>query len=384
MYKVLRGRRAGSREVPARPADAAGRRPESRARSRCCAPGHRASCSSGEADYQLHIIYLWYERQTASALEILEDAARDSTRATRCSSSEIARIQDEYLHDPTASLAVLADAARLGARAAGQRNRCWRRSARAWRSRACSTRLHETDQAIEHLEAVIALRPKAPFGALALAHPRLGEAHDRLGDRADGSQVVPQRGGDRVRTLTSTVCGGRWAPGRATPRTPRHSEAYRLSLEGWRRLEKKDLAGAAAALERSLALNGRGSGRALPPRTRAAVAGEEAPAAARAVRGGDPRSAHLPPADSRRRLPRGGATARARRAAATQAISLLSRRRVALRRRRRHARAPRRARSRDSAPRTRAPRVTDHAAITTASRTCTLDTVGAWRAHRTV
>jgi tetratricopeptide (TPR) repeat protein len=35
------------------------------------------------------------------------------------------------------------------------------------------------------------------------------------------------------------------------------TEAYRLSLQGWRRLEQKDVAGAAAALDRALALQPR-------------------------------------------------------------------------------------------------------------------------------
>jgi tetratricopeptide (TPR) repeat protein len=35
----------------------------------------------------------------------------------------------------------------------------------------------------------------------------------------------------------------------------RHAEAYRLSLEGWRRLERNDLPGATAALERAIALD---------------------------------------------------------------------------------------------------------------------------------
>jgi tetratricopeptide (TPR) repeat protein len=42
-------------------------------------------------------------------------------------------------------------------------------------------------------------------------------------------------------------------------RTPNahHAEAFRLSLEGWRALEQKDVPAAAAALERALALNPR-------------------------------------------------------------------------------------------------------------------------------
>jgi tetratricopeptide (TPR) repeat protein len=38
-------------------------------------------------------------------------------------------------------------------------------------------------------------------------------------------------------------------------RDRRKAEAYRLSLEGWRRLEQNDLVGATAALERSIALD---------------------------------------------------------------------------------------------------------------------------------
>src|SRR5690606_23445267 len=44
-------------------------------------------------------------------------------------------------------------------------------------------RLYQTDHAIEHLDAVIALEPARPFGALPLAWLQLGEAKDRLGER---------------------------------------------------------------------------------------------------------------------------------------------------------------------------------------------------------
>ena len=37
----------------------------------------------------------------------------------------------------------------------------------------------------------------------------------------------------------------------------RHAEAFRLSLEGWRELEQKDVAAAATALEQAIALNPR-------------------------------------------------------------------------------------------------------------------------------
>ena len=38
---------------------------------------------------------------------------------------------------------------------------------------------------------------------------------------------------------------------------PRHAEAFRLALDGWRELERKDTVAAASSLERALALNSR-------------------------------------------------------------------------------------------------------------------------------
>ena len=213
----------------------------------------RGRLLQGEADYQLHIIYLWYEKQTARALHILE-GLRQQYPGNPLFLSEIARIQDEYLHDPTASLeswrALLA---------AAQEQRSNAAALTEVRARLAIARLldrlHQTDDTIEQLQAVIALRPRAPFGALPLAYLRLGEAQDRLGDRAAALQsyraavaVAPYPDVHAVRTTVNA----------RTRRTPdaRHAEAYRLSLEGWRLLEKNDVEGAEAALERSLALYG--------------------------------------------------------------------------------------------------------------------------------
>ena len=128
----------------------------------------RGKLLRGEADYQLHIIYLWYERQTPRAIEILETCAA-STRATRCL--------------PARSPAFRTNTSTTPRRVFNRGRRCWRRRANGGSTSRCSPRssarlaiarlldtLHETDEAIEHLEAVIALRPKAPFGALGLAH----------------------------------------------------------------------------------------------------------------------------------------------------------------------------------------------------------------------
>ena len=56
----------------------------------------------GEADYQLHIIYLWYEHDTARALELLQGLdARYPTNPLFM--RRIAEVQDQYRHDREAS-----------------------------------------------------------------------------------------------------------------------------------------------------------------------------------------------------------------------------------------------------------------------------------------
>jgi tetratricopeptide (TPR) repeat protein len=105
------------------------------------------------------------------------------------------------------------------------------------------------------LQAVIALRPSAPYGSLPLAYLRLGEAYDRMGVRA--AAVDAYRAATlalvspdpyRVKALTSEHL--RRAP------DAKRAEAYRLSLEGWRRFEHNDVPSAAALMQTSLTLNG--------------------------------------------------------------------------------------------------------------------------------
>jgi hypothetical protein len=64
----------------------------------------RGRLLQGEADYQLHILYLWYERQTERALELLRDLQRQYPQ-NPLFLWQIADIEDGYQHDITASLA---------------------------------------------------------------------------------------------------------------------------------------------------------------------------------------------------------------------------------------------------------------------------------------
>jgi hypothetical protein len=214
----------------------------------------RGRLLQGEADYQLHILYLWYERHTPRALELLR-SLHGRYPGNPHYLAQIAEIQDAYEHDLTASLetwrTLLALAREQRANNAGLAEV----QARLGVARMMEA-LHQTDHAIEHLQAIVALEPAAPYSALALAYLRLGEAHDRLGARQAAitayraaAAAAPADDPYDIRSLSRDR--QRRAPDR------RRAEAYRRSLTGWRRLEQKDLPGAIAALERSVTLDPR-------------------------------------------------------------------------------------------------------------------------------
>jgi tetratricopeptide (TPR) repeat protein len=214
----------------------------------------RGRLLQGEADYQLHLIYLWYEQQTDRALELLRDLDHRYP-ANPLFLAQIAEIQDTYEHDIMASLdtwrsllaRVRANRVNLPAVAEVR--------ARLGLARQLDT-LARTDEAIDHLERIVASKPEEPYAALALAYLRLGEAHDRLNARSDAmaayrlaSMSAPSEDPYDIRDQAAERL-------RRLPNA-RQAEAFRLSLEGWRKLEQKDAARAVAALERALALNPR-------------------------------------------------------------------------------------------------------------------------------
>jgi len=213
----------------------------------------RGRLLQGEADYQLHVIYLWYERQTPRALQLLQ-SLHERYPANPLFPAQIAEIQDVYQHDVTASLATWQS---LLAAAREQRANSPVLSevqARLGIAKQLET-LQQTDDAIEMLQAVIALHSPAPYASLPVAYLRLGEAYDRMGARAAAIDAyraaiaaAPSPDPYNVRTQSSERL-------RKSP-DPKHAQAYRLSLEGWRRLEHNDIQAATNALASSLALNG--------------------------------------------------------------------------------------------------------------------------------
>ena len=206
----------------------------------------------GEADYQLHIIYLWYEKRADLAEDLLEGLT-DRYPGNPIFRAQLADVQDRYQHDIAASLATWR--ALLAAARDGRVNEPEVAAAQARLGIARQLEaLHQTDQALEYLRAILTDKPSRPAGAVAAAYLALGEAEDRLGHRdaalaAYGLavQTAPAPDPEEIRRRANE----------RTRRAPdaRRAEASRLSLEGWRRLEISDEAGAASLLVRSLTLN---------------------------------------------------------------------------------------------------------------------------------
>lgn len=138
-----------------------------------------------EADYQLHLIYLWYEKQPQRALALLADLQARHPRNPHFRQAA-AEIHDVYLNNVKASLdswQALLDAARRRQVAEPDMAEAAARLGIAQQL----DRLSQTEAAIDHLRAVIAARPQAPLGAVARAHLQLGQAFDRLGRRAEAA-----------------------------------------------------------------------------------------------------------------------------------------------------------------------------------------------------
>lgn len=138
-----------------------------------------------EADYQLHILYVWYEKQPVRALELLTGLIERHPRNPHFRQAA-AEIQDFYIDDTVASLRTwqgLLDAARRQAVAEPELAAANARLGIA----SQLDQLSQSEAALEHLRAVIAGRPPAPFGAVARAQLQLGEALDHLGRHAEAA-----------------------------------------------------------------------------------------------------------------------------------------------------------------------------------------------------
>jgi tetratricopeptide (TPR) repeat protein len=134
-----------------------------------------------EADYQLHLIYLWYEKQPQRALQLLRDL-QSRHPGNPLFPQLTADVQDVYVHDLHASLRTwqtLLEAARARRVAEPAMTEAAARLGAA----TILDRLGDTESALPHLQAIVHTKPSAPYGAVARAHLQLGRSLDHLGRR---------------------------------------------------------------------------------------------------------------------------------------------------------------------------------------------------------
>jgi hypothetical protein len=211
----------------------------------------RGALLRGEADFQIHLLYLWYEAKPQPALTLLE-GLRARYPYNPVFLQRIAEVHDVYFHDAPASLAAW-DALLAQAR----RQRVALPDLAEVQGRLGAARqldaLYETDRAIETLRPIIERKPQAPYGAVAQAQLLLGRAYQRLGQQALATSalnaaVAATPADDRLDTASQARAALRRRP------DARVTEAYRLSLDGWRAFERGSLGEADEALAAASAL----------------------------------------------------------------------------------------------------------------------------------
>jgi tetratricopeptide (TPR) repeat protein len=213
---------------------------------------NRGELLRGEADFQLQVIDLWYENKPDEALKLL-DGLRASYPHNPLFLQSIADVQEVYRHDHAASLVAWRALFALARERRVSMPEMSEVRARLGMAAEFDA-LFETDAAIDQLKAVADARPSAPHGATALAYFQLGAAYDRMGyhDRAVAAYRAaitgappddPDNVASRARDAMSHQPDAKTA------------EAYRLSIEGFRFLQRNALAQAADSLDRSAAIN---------------------------------------------------------------------------------------------------------------------------------
>lgn len=207
-----------------------------------------------EADYQLHQVYLWYERQPRRALELLHGLRVAHPHNPRFPQLA-ADVEHLYLHDHAASL----ETWRALLEKAQERTVAFPAMTEVRARMGIAAELDdlfETDAAVDQLRLVLESKPQAPFGAIADAQIQLGRALDRL---ARHSEAVAAYRAAQAAAPPDDPLKARDRAGALLRQRPdeQGALAYRLSIEGWRALERGSLDDASRALGQSLALRPR-------------------------------------------------------------------------------------------------------------------------------
>lgn len=138
-----------------------------------------------EVEYQLYVIYVWYEKQPERALEVLENLRAAHPHNPHFAQA-IAEVQDYYVDDTVASLRTWN--ALLGAAQRGEVAEPELAEATARLGIASQLdQLSEGEAGLEHLHALIEAPPAAPFGIVARAQLQLGQTSEHLGRREEAA-----------------------------------------------------------------------------------------------------------------------------------------------------------------------------------------------------
>ena len=121
----------------------------------------------GEAQFQIHVLYLWYEKKWPQALEIIRDLQKRYPRNPLLRQIE-AEILDKYFHDAAASLAASEQLLTLADSGAVHRADIASVVARLNMARQLIA-LRQTERAAAELDRLIAQQPRVPSGALTRA-----------------------------------------------------------------------------------------------------------------------------------------------------------------------------------------------------------------------
>ena len=140
-----------------------------------------------EADYQLHIVYLWYEKDYGRAVELLQDLQTRHPHNPHFAQT-VAEIQDFYIDETGASLATWEALLEAAGRGQVAEPAMARASAKLGIA-AQLDQLSQSQEAIAQLSDLIAERPHAPAGVIPRAHYQRGLALEHAGRRAEAASA---------------------------------------------------------------------------------------------------------------------------------------------------------------------------------------------------
>jgi tetratricopeptide (TPR) repeat protein len=155
-----------------------------------------------EADYQLHLIYLWYEEQPERALDVLRGLRERHPRNPHLMQL-IAEVQDYRLRDFPASLKTYEDMLDLALA-----KRLAHPAFAEMHARLGVARLSYPQDALPHLRIVIDAAPQTPVGAVAQAQFQRGQMLERLEQRTEAAAayraaIAAVPAGDPLKTASA-------------------------------------------------------------------------------------------------------------------------------------------------------------------------------------